>query len=70
MTRCITDMVYGGDNNSPKAPGIEYNPDPELDYLRSFWAYMTADLTLTELRQVNDHIECDFGVLAPAEYSI
>lgn len=51
-------------------PEIEYNPDPELDYLRSFWCYMTADLTLTELRQVNDHIECDLGTPTPEEYSI
>ena len=44
--------------------------EAHLEYLLAFWHYMTADLTLTELRQVNDHIECDLGTPAPEEYSI
>lgn len=44
--------------------------EAHLEYLRAFWHYMTADLTLTKLRQVNDHIECDLGTPTPEKYNI
>jgi hypothetical protein len=69
MARWITDMAYD-DDDCPEAPGIEYNPDPELAYLRAFWYYVTEDLTLNELRQVNDHLDSQFDFIIPQEYYI
>lgn len=49
---------------------IEYNPDPELIYLREFWGLVTNDWTVSELREFNDLLENEYGIKAPQEYSI
>lgn len=69
MGRWVDGMAYD-DDNTPEAPDIKYNPDPELDYLRAFWYYVTEDITLNELRQVNDHLDSQFDFTIPQEYTI
>lgn len=52
------------------AETLQYNPDSKLRYLRAFWDYMTEDMTLKQLREINFEVERQTNEEPPQEYSI